>query len=240
MAPSKALLSVEVLRAIYEYGLGWLLNVPLQFISPKGDNHPVIIIPGLGTSDGSTHFIRHFLTNLGYDTHPWGLGRNLGPKNGMDVLLDKLVERTEYVSKASDGQQVSIIGWSLGGIYAREIAKVIPGTVRQVITLGTPFKGTDSTNATLLYELLSKDTSHKDPDILRKIAEPPPVPFTSIYSRTDGVVHWESSIEVPGAQSENIEVPGACHLGLGHNPISMFIIANRLSQTKDNWAPYKI
>jgi pimeloyl-ACP methyl ester carboxylesterase len=238
MAPSKVLLSIELIRAVYEYGMGWLLNIPLQFISPKGDSHPVIIIPGLGTSDGSTHFIRNFLTNLGYDTHSWGLGRNLGPQHGMDELLDKLVRRTNEVSEMSDGQEVSIIGWSLGGIYAREIAKEIPDVVRQVITLGTPFKGADQTNAALLYELLSKDTSHKDPNILKRIAEPPPVPFTSIFSKTDGVVYWESSIEKAGKQIENIEVPGACHLGLGHNPISMFIIANRLAQQKDTWVPY--
>ena len=238
MTPSKVLLSVELIRAVYEYGMGWLLNIPVQFISPKGDNHPVIIIPGLGTSDGSTHFIRSFLTNQGYDAHSWGLGRNMGPQHGMEELLQKLTKRTSEVSEMSDGHPVSIIGWSLGGIYAREIAKEIPSIVRQVITLGTPFKGTDQTNAALLYELLSKDTSHKDPTILKRIAEPPPVPFTSIFSKSDGVVYWESSIEESGKQIENIEVPGACHLGLGHNPISMFIIANRLAQKKDTWVPY--
>ena len=85
--PSKALLGVEVIRAIYEYGLGWLFNMPLQFISPKGDGHPVIVLPGLGTADGSTQYIRSFLHDLGYDTHPWGLGRNLGPRHGIDKLL---------------------------------------------------------------------------------------------------------------------------------------------------------
>jgi esterase/lipase len=158
----------------------------------------------------------------------------------MEELLQKLIKRTNEVSEMSDGQPVSIIGWSLGGIYAREIAKEIPNIVRQVITLGTPFKGTDQTNAALLYELLSKDTSHKDPTILKRIAEPPPVPFTSIFSKSDGVVYWESSIEEAGKQIENIEVPGACHLGLGHNPISMFIIANRLAQQKDTWVPYSL
>jgi len=239
MAPSKFLLSIEIVRAIYEYGLGWLLAAPLQYISPKGDGHPVIVLPGLGTADGSTHYVRHFLNELGYDARPWGLGRNMGPQDGMDTMLEQLSQLVRDVSISSGGQQVSIIGWSLGGIYAREMAKVAPDIVRQVITLGTPFKGGTGTNADFLYELLTKDLSHKDPEVLRKIAEPPPVPFTSIYSKTDGVVYWESSLEDAGDQSENIEIPGACHLGLGHNPISMYVIANRLTQTRETWKPYK-
>ena len=239
-APSKTLLSVEGIRGIYEFGLGWLLNMPLQYISPKGDGHPVIVLPGLGGADGSTHYIRNFLYNMGYDAHPWGLGRNLGPRHGIDKLLSQLSERVKVISEQSDNQQVSIIGWSLGGIYGREIAKLIPDTVRQVITLGTPFKDTlNNTNAEMLYRLLSKDNSHSDPDVLKQIAEPPPVPFTSIYSKSDGVVHWECSIEELSMLSENVEVPGASHLGLGHNPIAMYIIANRLTQTRENWTPYR-
>lgn len=237
-APSKLLLSVEFIRSLYEYGLGWLLSGPIQYISPKGDGHPVIVMPGLGTADTSTFFLRNFLSGVGYDARPWGMGRNMGPKNGMPVMLEGLTKLVYDVSASAGNRQVSIIGWSLGGIYAREVAKVVPEVVRQVITLGTPFKDADETNATFLYKLLSKDSSYKDPDILKKIAEPPPVPFSSLYSKTDGVVGWESSIEDPGPFSENIEVPGSSHLGLGHNPISMYIIANRLTQTKGNWKPY--
>jgi hypothetical protein len=91
----------------------------------------------------------------------------------------------------------------------------------------------------MLYELLSKDKTHKDPEILKKIAEPPPVPFTSLYSKTDGIVHWSSSLEVEQHQRQNIEIPGACHLGLGHNPIAMYVLADRLAQTRDRWQPYK-
>src|ERR1035437_3021089 len=140
MAPSKLLLSVEFIRAIYEYSLACLFAVPLQYISPKGDGHPVIILPGLGTAEGSTQYVRHFLNEIGYDARPWGLGRNLGPQNGMDTILEQLSRLVYEVSESAGGQQVSIIGWSLGGIYAREIAKVSPNLIRQVITLGTPFK----------------------------------------------------------------------------------------------------
>jgi hypothetical protein len=96
------------------------------------------------------------------------------------------------------------------------------------------------TNADRFYEFLSKDKSHKDPAVLESLSIPPPVPFTSIYSKTDGVVHWKCSIEDSGDQSESIEIPGASHLGLGHNPIAMYVIAQRLMQTRDNWQPYKM
>lgn len=238
--PSKVLLGLEAARGIYEYGLGWLLNTPLQFISPLGDGHPVMVIPGLGGSDGSTHYIRNFLDSLGYKSHSWGLGRNLGPRHGMDKLLADLVTRASEVSTTSGGAQISIIGWSLGGIYGREIAKRCPDIVRQVITLGTPFKSIgEGTNAARFYEMLSKDNSHRNPEILRKLSERPPVPFTSLYSKSDGVVHWECSIEEETPISQNIEIPAASHLGLGHNPIAMYVIANRLTQTKSDWKPYK-
>ncbi len=158
----------------------------------------------------------------------------------MEKLLSDLKNRAAEVSAAHNGQQISLIGWSLGGIYTREIAKACPDLVRQVITLGTPFKCIgEGTNAAKVYELLSKDTSHKNPEILKKLSEPPPVPFTSLYSKSDGVVHWECSIEEETLISQNIEVPGASHLGLGHNPIAMYIIANRLTQTRNNWAKFE-
>lgn len=238
--PSKVLLGLEAARGIYEYGMGLLLNTPLQFISPHGDGHPVMVIPGLGGADGSTHYLRSFLDSLGYNAQSWGLGRNLGPREGMDKMLADLVARASEISAAAGGAQISIIGWSLGGIYSREIAKKCPDLVRQVITLGTPFKSIgQGTNAARVYEILSKDSSHKDPKILKQLGQRPPVPFTSLYSKSDGVVSWECSIEEETPMSQNIEIPAASHLGLGHNPIAMYVIANRLIQKKSEWKPYK-
>lgn len=240
MPPSKLLLALEGIRAVWEYGLAIALKQPLKHLIKDGDGHPVMVIPGLAGSDGSTAYIRGFLDGIGYTSYSWGQGRNLGPQDGMDNMLGKLVQRVEDIYNMSGGQQVSIIGWSLGGIYAREIAKLLPDKVRQVITLGTPFKGdTESTNATRLYEYLNKDKSHTDSEVLEKIRQAPPVPFTSIFSKTDGVVHWTASIEEEGPESENIEIVGASHLGLGHNPVTMYVISDRLKQTRDNWAPYE-
>lgn len=237
--PSKILLGLEGVRAIYEYILAWGLNAHLHHIVPKGDGHPVLIIPGLGTADGSTQYLRNFLTNLNYAAYPWGQGRNLGPRKGMIELTDRLTDLISSISRASGDQKVSLIGWSLGGIYAREVAKICPELVRQVITLGTPFKmDTAGTNVDKIYEIISNDKSHKDPAVLSRLRVPPSCPFTSIYSKTDGVVHWECSLEDAGPIYENIEIPAASHLGLGHNPISLYVIANRLAQSPGNWVHY--
>jgi len=237
--PSKLLLLLEVVRSVFEYGQSIVFNLPLQFISPRGDGHPVMIFPGLGTADGSTYFVRTFLASMGYSVYPWGFGRNLGPRQGLDKLTEEMTERVRAVSLAHGGAKVSLIGWSLGGVYVREIAKADPSLVRQVITLGTPFKGDPkATNATMLYELLSKDKSHLDESIIQSVSKRPDVPFTSIYSKTDGVVSWKCSVEIETEISENIEIPGASHLGLGHNPITMHILANRLAQSENMWQHY--
>lgn len=238
--PSKFLFAVEAFRALYEYALAWALDTPLQYISPKGDGHPVLLIPGLGGADSSTKYLQRFLEDIGYDARPWGMGRNLGPRGGINDMTMRLSDRVHELSLECNSQQVSLIGWSLGGLYSREIAKVCPTVVRQVITLGTPFKlNTAGINVGRLYEFLSRDKSYKDPEVTARLGLAPPVPFTSMYSKSDGVVHWKCSIEDAGPMIENIEVPGASHLGIGHNPISLFIMANRLAHTKDSWKPYR-
>lgn len=238
--PSKVLLSLEAARGIYEYCLGLLLNAPLKLISPKGDGHPVMVLPGLGGSDGSTLYIRTYLQSIGYNCQSWGLGRNLGPRHGIEKLMADLGRQVRDLSDSANGDKVTLIGWSLGGIYSREIAKECPDIVRQVITLGSPFKCVDTgTNAGAVYEMLSRDLEYKKPEVVRKISQRPPVPFTSIYSKTDGVVNWRCSIEEESADSQNIEVPMASHMGLGFNPIAMYLVAERLAQTKETWKPYK-
>ena len=238
-APSKYLLALEVIRAIIEYGFGLATMGHLQQICHRGDGHPVIVFPGLGTADNSTRFIRKFLEELGYTVYPWGQGRNLGPRKGIEELLSRLSILVEKISDQHNGDRVSLIGWSLGGIYSREVAKLVPDNVRQVITLGTPFKNlTTSTNAGKLYEVLSGDKTRADPALQERLGIKPTVPFTSIYSKTDGVVSWKSSLEDETDISENVEIPGASHLGLGHNPFVMYIIADRLSQPYNLWKPY--
>ena len=197
----------------------------------------VIVYPGLAAGDASTRPLRAFLEDLGYVVHGWYQGMNRGPGRG---VLGRLQEQLVAVNRDSK-QPVSLIGWSLGGMYARELSKLQPRAVRNVITLGTPFaQSPRSTNAWRVYSMLSGETL-PDELLLLQLAEAPPVPFTSLYSKTDGVVAWQASIQKPSAQNasiENVEV-FASHLGIGVNAAAWYAIADRLAQAKDQWSAFQ-
>jgi hypothetical protein len=108
--------------------------------------------------------------------------------------------------------------------------------VRLVITLGSPFSGARATNVDRLFEAVSGlSIDELDADFLRRMREPPPVPSTAVYSTSDGVAHWEACIDVPeGPTTENVRVPGS-HCGLGHNPLAVHVIADRLAQPEGRW-----
>ncbi len=230
--PSRFLQLTEGRRALCE--LGATLSLwPLLKLAPRGDGHPVVVLPGLVAADSSTKLLRRYLKERGYDVHGWGLGRNLGPRDGVEDhmfrLLESLYER--------EGRKVSLVGWSLGGAYARLLAAKRPDLVRSVITLGSPFAAdAHSTRAWRLYEWVS-GRSAEDPSLKQYVHPTPPVPTTSIYSRTDGIVAWQGSVEREGPQSESIEVY-ASHLGLGANASVLYAVADRLAQPEDDWQPF--
>ncbi|MDB5963911.1 MAG: alpha/beta hydrolase [Polaromonas sp.] len=232
--PSTWLLALE-LRAVWE--LGALLPAwPLLSRAPHGDGHAVMVFPGLTANDVSTVPLRHYVQSLNYKPWGWEQGFNLGPRAGvLDEARRSLVRTFE-----ASGAKVSLIGWSLGGVYARELAKELPHMVRGVITLGTPFAGSyKATNAWRLYEMASGRS------IEREVAQydlpaAPPVPTTSIYSRSDGVVAWQASVQAARkghAQTENIEVL-ASHIGLGVNPAAWWAMADRLAQPEGQWKAF--
>ncbi len=228
-APGPLLMLLEA-RAPWEYAAllaatPWLARLPL------GDGHPVIVYPGLGASDFSTAPLRHFLRDRGYTPYEWKQGFNFGPKGG---VLKACREQVAQVH-ARHGSKVSLIGWSLGGIYAREMAKEFAASVRCVITLGTPFTGPPrATNAWRFYEMVSGQRVH-DAKLNELIRQPPPVPTTSIYSKTDGVVAWQCSLNPADApHTENIEVH-ASHVGMGMNPLVFYAVADRLRQDPAHW-----
>jgi pimeloyl-ACP methyl ester carboxylesterase len=220
-------------RAMVELGaMAWLY--PLLRQAPAGDGHPVLVLPGFLASGNSTFPLRQLLKSLGYAAHRWKLGRNLGVAGDKEErLFGRLRElRRRY------GRPVSVIGWSLGGLYARELAWMAPDDVRLVITLGSPFRRQTGTTVTLLFEELSgQHEAQLDPAQLSRLSRPPPVPATSIYTRTDGVVHWRCSLEQPAPNTENIRVHGS-HCGLGHNPLALWAIADRLAQPEGRWRPF--
>src|SRR5580704_3383894 len=148
--PSKTLMFLEG-RALHEFG-AFLGAFPLLSLAPKGDGHPVLVLPGLVASDVSTRPLRHFLKNRGYAVSGWRQGRNLGLRHGVQNAMVDLVQELND----THGRKVSLVGWSLGGLYARQLAKMMPDRVRSVVTLGSPFaSGPKATNAWRVYEMAS-------------------------------------------------------------------------------------
>ena len=235
-APNWLLMALEW-RAMWELGSvvpAW----PVLQRAPKGDGHAVLVFPGLSASDASTLPLRHYLESLNYKVSGWNQGHNFGPRAG--VLAAAVAQITELY-ESSGNRKVSLIGWSLGGVYARELAKLMPDKVRLVITLGTPFVGSPrSTNAWRVYEMTRGRKVDEEMQSF-ELERSPSVPTTSIYSRTDGVVAWKCSIQPKQKHNgniENIEVL-ASHIGIGMNPTAWWIVADRLAQPVKDWQPFK-
>jgi pimeloyl-ACP methyl ester carboxylesterase len=229
--PRPGLLFLEG-RALLEFA-AFLAAYPLLRRAPAGDGHPVLVLPGFMASDFSTRALRRFLRARGYGAHGWNLGRNVGPtRETVDGLGRRFRELQERY-----GRRLSLIGWSLGGIYARELARRLPDDVRQVITLASPFRDLEATNVPRL--LRTRREPHPNEAALRaQLAAPLTVPMTAIYSRTDGIAAWESCATPPGPRCENIEVESS-HLGIGHHPVVLLTIADRLAQPEGTWTPFR-
>jgi hypothetical protein len=231
--PSKWLLPLE-LRTFGELASFASLSPLLAALAPSGDGHPVLVFPGMGADDLSTAALRMFLSNRGYATHGWGPGRNFA-KRGVESRLTK--HFLEVFKQ--EGRRVSLVGWSLGGVYARQLAKRFPEKVRCVITLGSPFNGGPAfTNTGLLFELLSGRSRSGVSSFLGKaVSGPTGVPTTSIYSRSDAICAWQSCCEQESELAESIEIEGS-HCGLGHNPSVVYAIADRLAESEGAWTPF--
>jgi pimeloyl-ACP methyl ester carboxylesterase len=217
--PGLGLLLAEA-RGIFEFNASLLLS-PLLMRAPRGDGHPVLTLPGFLASDLSMAPMRRYLKELGYDTYAWKMGRNIG---GVSRVRAALRHRLAEIHVAT-GRKVSIVGWSLGGVYARDLALQMPDRVRYVVTLGSPFANdVRATNATQLYEALSGETVEDNAELRDAIAGDLPVPTTSIYSRSD--------------TAENIEVHLASHVGLGVNAAALWAVADRLAQAEGQFSQF--
>jgi len=235
--------AVFELRALIE-AVGLIPYWQVAKQKTSGDGQPVMVLPGFLTSDAGTFVLRNFLRMKGFEPLPWENGRNPGLQQ---VIFDKLLEQVD-THYARFGQKISLVGWSLGGIYARALAHKRSDKIKQVITLGSPFGVSTNLNAgdvdvseniLKLYERLNPDADH-DP-LLNGDAfwqEIPPVPSTAIYSKTDGVTSWEYCVDnIDTSFNENINIFSS-HLGLTHNPRVFHLIADRLGQNEKNWQPY--
>jgi hypothetical protein len=228
-------LALEGPRALLER-LSYVAAADLLERAPRGDGHPVLVLPGFLAADDSTRPLRSYLKRLGYSAHPWLLGRNLGARGS---VRERLASRAAALADRF-GRKITLVGWSLGGIYARELAKRMPDRVRQVITLGSPFGDVARpTSFARWFESASgRDLGSEMSDVVARIRSAPPVPATAIYSKSDGITHWRACRESDGPRRENIEVPGS-HCGLGWNPLVLWAIADRLALAEGEWKPFE-
>jgi pimeloyl-ACP methyl ester carboxylesterase len=233
-SPSLLLVGAELWRAALEFID--MKRMDKQAL-PNGDGHAVVIFPGLATDHQAVAPLKNFCKDLGYNALDWGRGLNTGPQGYVDHWLDGLAEEVDDMTR-SHAAPISLIGWSLGGIYAREVAKRLPTRARQVITLGTPFSGSpEHTRARLVYRLLNGKKPPSNKALAQRLAAAPQVPTTSIFSRTDGVVAWQACIQAGGERHcENIEVTGS-HCGLAWNSEVYRVVADRLRQAPGQWQP---
>jgi len=201
---------------------------------PEGDGHGVLLLPGFLAGDRSLAPLARVLRRLGYRTYRSGLPINPGPT---PATLERLRRRVPEVIHRSGGS-ISIVGQSLGGIYAREIARRTVGEVRMVITLGSPFRDGADTRATPLANRLARRWDREEAHPRGVPYRPLPVPTTCVYSRTDGIVPWRACVEEPGPRRENIEVRTS-HIGMSVHPSVFRIVADRLAQPPGKWRPYR-
>ena len=210
---------------------------PLLATARRGDGHPVLMLPGWLTGDPATMPLRTVLRALGHDVSGWSLGRNRGPTGR---VVQELRSRLEQLHRSS-GRRVSLIGWSLGGRYAQELARAAPGSVRSIVTLGSPVRRGAPwlRNASGLVDRGRRLPRGVD-TLPRPWAERGSlrVPATSVYTRADGIVPWSSCRYELRAARENVEVRGS-HLGLAVNPAVLWLLADRLGTAEGAWTPFR-
>ena len=234
-APNRLWTLMEA-RASTEFAQ-WRLAKPILDRLPAGDGQPVLVLPGFTADDRSTFELRRLLRRLGYRTYGWKLGNNVGPTKRIAEGLDaRLLEVA-----AKEERPITIVGWSLGGIFARHLGRTYPDEVRQVVTLGSPIRMQqgDPSAASAMWDSLSR--FHDEVKVAEYFAQDRPtlpVPTTAVFTRTDGVVHWRHCRTARDEQAENVEVWGS-HCGLGFNPSVALVVADRLSQPDDRWTPFR-
>jgi pimeloyl-ACP methyl ester carboxylesterase len=190
----------------------------------RGDGRSILVIPGFLASDASTTRLRSTLNAAGYRAHGWKMGTNFGAR--ID-LLDLLQRRIDRVLAKNDGRPVALVGWSLGGVYARELAKLRPDDVDRVITLGSPFSGDPRANhAWRLYEWVNRHPVDNPPIAIDRAAKPP-VKTIALWSNEDGIVSAPSARGLPGEADHSIAV-NCKHLGFTTDPCAISAIFDAL------------
>jgi pimeloyl-ACP methyl ester carboxylesterase len=244
VGPPRLINSLLELRALFEMAL-LPASLPLLLNAPKGDGHPVLLIPGFLADEKSLIALKLFLQSKNYDVHTWGLGRNLGFRSKHASALPQKIRYLHHIT----GRRVSLVGWSLGGVFSLYGAESTLECVRSIVTLGSPVSvdaaGSQSPRAVkAMYRLASHHlgaAAHVMQPRAKKLRERRrlAIPTSCLYSLGDGVVPpQEATIDGDPTLHENIQVPGS-HLGLGFNGIVLAIVADRLAQPEADWKPFQ-
>jgi pimeloyl-ACP methyl ester carboxylesterase len=240
--PPRLLYSLLEGRALLEMALLPAL-LPVLGATPRGDGHPVLLVPGFTAGDGTLVGLRLFLQSRGYHVETWGLGQNTGFKLKFSHALEQKVRFMHHRHR----RKVSVVGWSLGGVYGFYTAHSAPECIRSVVSMGSPMRfSAENFKTPLLVRAVYRYFAHPMGPVAhlahvraKVLKSPPPVPSTCIYSMTDGVVPPTAArIETEEGQHENIWVPGS-HVGLGFNAAVMWILADRLAQAEEEWQPFQ-
>jgi len=226
-------------RAVLEVATFFAYRSLLKKMSPEGDGHTVFTLPPFMSDDKFMSPMRKYLQSLGYDASGWELEQNTGFDDDKFKLLANKISRVS----SKTGKKISLIGHSLGGIYARLLAHEIPDAVRQVIYLGTPFNISDEQSVDLpirrIYEKVNPTGQHSEMMQFTVDKGATPMPSTAIYSEGDGFVPWRFCVDEEDDVTENIRVSGS-HTGLPFNLPVLFAVADRLSQPEEDWQPFAI
>jgi hypothetical protein len=206
-----------------------------------GDGHPVLLLPGFGATDVSLEPLRVFLRNRHYHVETWGLGRNVGFNRRFAQVIEQKVRYLHHRHR----RKVSLVGWSLGGVFAFYVGHAAPECVRSVISLGSPLRldpdARPPPGVKAMYRALAQPmgtVSHQARSRSRSMRAPPPIPSTCIYSEQDGFVPpAQATLDGDPTNHENVRVPGS-HIGLGFNRRVLWIVADRLAQPEEAWQPY--
>jgi pimeloyl-ACP methyl ester carboxylesterase len=217
---------------------------PLLSQMPPGDGQPVLLLPGFMGDEGSLVALKTYLAGRGYAVQTWGLGRNIGFQRRHAQALEQKIRHLHHTT----GRRVSLVGWSLGGVFGLYGALQATDCVRQLITLGSPVNvGPEGSQASPLVKALYRMVAHPrgaEVHVMQPRAKPlrehllPAVPMSCLYTLSDGVVPpQEATIDGPDDRCENIRVTGS-HTGLGFNPMVLAIVADRLAQPEGRWQPF--
>ena len=204
-----------------------------------GDGQPVMLFPLLGKAPTTTAALSAVLHDAGFTCYDWGLGDQAAHGEfGLDYQLSLLEEQVIDVFERQR-RPVTLLGWGLSGVYAREVAKRTNPLVKQVITLSTPFNpAADPRRKCAMLQPLQGGRDRLEPALRHRLRQSPPVPCTSIYSTNDPSVPWRMCHEHDSNFAENVELHGVAHAELPTHPKVLEVITHRLAQPEEGWRPF--